>query len=305
MFQLLISGGPAVCPGLIDAALRDPDAVIRTRAIGAVVADVDIEPRAAILERLVHDDPVPAIRRRSLAALAEHMPDRTAGLFPAVLLDRSASVRGLARYVVGTHHLPLVPRDVYIHGLAASLPRQLASAIDGVGETGTRADGDRVARFLRVERPRIRRVALRAIAKLDPERAVPSAIAALGDGVSSVRAAAVAVLSIHASRVDFEIVSPRVRSLADPQARKGALRLFMAAPKWVAPSLLLEILTDPDEGVRTAAVGLIERWLERFNRNQAQPTAAQLHRIGTLFDAVASLMPTETAQMLRFSIKAR
>lgn len=77
----------------------------------------------------------------------------------------------------------------------------------------------------------------------------------------------------------------------------------MDAPKWEAPVFLLETLTDPDDGVRTFASRLIERWIENFNRSQTQPTAKQLQRISALLDSLAPRMPEETARMLRFSIK--
>jgi HEAT repeat protein len=190
-----------------------------------------------------------------------------------------------------------------VQTLVASPPGQLATAIDGLGETGSRADADLILPFVSGNRPRIRRAALRALAKLDAERAISAAIAALADDASSVRSAAVGVLAIHAHRVDFDIVSRRVRSLSDPKARGNLLRVFLAAPKWEAPVFLLETLTDPDDGVRTLAVRLVERWIEDFNRNQTQPTAKQLQRIGALLDSVASRVPDETAKMLRFSIK--
>lgn len=219
------------------------------------------------------------------------------------MLDRVASVRGLARFVAGTHQLALIPRAVYVQALVGSLPGQLAAAIEGVGETGTRADADLIAPFLGANRPRIRRSALRALAKLDAERAISAATAALADDASSVRSAAADILATNASRVDFDLVSRRIRSLSDPKARRNLLRLFLEAPKWEAPVFLLEALTDPDDGVRTFAARLVDRWIESFNRNQTQPTAKQLQRIGALLDSVASRMPEETAMMLRFSIK--
>lgn len=303
MYELLTSGGTAVQHRLIAAALSDSDAVIRARAIRSVATDADFEDRAAILERLLRNDPVPAVRRLVLAVLSEHMPERIAGVFPAALLDRAASVRRLARFVASSHQLALVPREIYVQGLAGSLPEQLGTAIEGVGETGTRADADLLAPFLSGNRPRIRRSALRALIKLDAERAISSAIAALADDASSVRSAAADILSTNANRVDSEIVSRRVRSLADPHARRNLLRVFMDAPKWEAPAFLLEALTDPDDGVRIFASRLIERWIESFNRSQTQPTAKQLHRISALLDSVASRMSEETATMLRFSIK--
>jgi HEAT repeat protein len=231
------------------------------------------------------------------------VPERITGVFPQVLLDRAASVRGLARFVVGTHQLAFIPRTVYVQALISSAPGRLAAAIEGVGETGTRADADLIAPFLSGNRPRIRRSALRAFGKLDAERAISAAIAALADDASSVRSAAVGTLATNASRVDFDTVNRQVRSLSDAKARGNLLRVFLEAPKWEAPVFLLEALTDPDDRVRTLAAGLVDRWIETFNRNQTQPTSRQLQRIGALLESVASRIPEETAKMLRFSIK--
>jgi HEAT repeat protein len=303
MYELLTASSTASQRRLLNAALKDSDAVIRARAIRSVATDSDFEDRAAILERFLRDDRVPAVRRLALTVLSEHMPERIAGVFPQVLLDRAASVRGLARFVVGTHQLAFIPSAVYVRALISSAPGQLTAAIEGVGETGARGDADLIAPFLSENTPRIRRSALRAFAKLDSARAISAAVAALADNASSVRSAAVGILTNNASRVNFDIVSSRVRSLSDSEARGSLLRVFLEAPKWEAPAFLLEALTDPDDRVRTLAAGLVDRWIEGFNRNQTQPTAKQLQRIGALLDAVASRMPEETANMLRFSIK--
>ena len=303
MYELLTSGGTEVRRRLIDAALSDSDAVIRARAIRSVATDVDFEHRAAILERLLHDDPVPAVRRLVLAALSEHMPDRIAGVFPDVLFDRAASVRGLARFVASTHQLALVPRDVYVQGLVGSLPGQLAAAIEGVGETGTRADADLLAPFLSgdmASNPTLRSAGARQTGR-GARHFIGYRSTRRRRFISSL--VALDILSTNANRVDFEIVSRRVRSLSDPHARRNLLRVFMEAPKWEAPVFLLEALTDPDDAVRTFASRLIERWIANFNRNQTRPTAKQLQRVGALLDSVASRMPEETAKMLRFSIK--
>ena len=130
-----------------------------------------------------------------------------------------------------------------------------------------------------------------------------TAIAALAEDASSVRSAAVGILATNASRVDFDTVSRRIRSLSDAKVRGNLLRVFLEAPKWEAPVFLLGALTDPDDGVRPLAVRLVDRWIEGFNRNQTQPTAKQLQRIGALLDSVGSRMPEATAKMLRFSIK--
>ena len=304
MYELLTAGG-AVSERVLRAGLTDADPVIRARAIRSVAADPAFEDRGAILEGFLRDDPVPAVRRLTLTLLSQHVPERIAAVFPHVLLDRAASVRGLARFVAGTHHVAVIPRAVYIEALVGRTPAGPAAAIEGVGETGTSEDADLVAPFLSGNRPRIRRAAVRALATLDAERARAAAIAALSGDAASVRAAAVHVLSRTARGVDFDLVHRRVRAHSDPRARRNLLRVFLAAPKWEAPAFLLEALTDPDDGVRSFAARLVGRWVDTFNRNQTQPTAQQLQRLGALLDLVASRMPEDTAKMLRFSITPR
>jgi hypothetical protein len=103
--------------------------------------------------------------------------------------------------------------------------------------------------------------------------------------------------------VDFDVVGSRIRALSDPEARATLLPVFLEAPKWQAPVLLLEALLDPDAGVRTAAARLVDRWIEGFNRDQTQATAPQLQRIGALIDSAAGHLTEATARMLRFSIQ--
>jgi len=303
MYELLTAGGITAKRRVLDAALKDRDGVLRARAIRSVATDSDVDDRHLILERFLRDDPVPAVRRLALAALSEHMPARIAGVFPQVLLDRAASVRDFARFVAGTLHLAVVPRTVYVQAFESSVPRQVATAIEGLGETGTRADADLIAPFLDRTRPRLRRSALRALARLDAERAISAAIAGLADAAPSVRLAAVGILATNVSRVDFDSVSDRIRSLSDPKVRGHVLRVLLHAPKWEALMFLLGALTDPDAGVRTLAAALVDRWIGDFNRSQTQPSVQQLQRIDALLDSLASRIPEETAKLLRFSIK--
>jgi HEAT repeat protein len=305
MYELLTTGGTAFQRRFVRVASSDSDVVIRTRAIRFLAADWNFEDTAAILERLLRTDPVPAVRRLVLTVLSDRLPARVAGLFPNVLFDRSASVRSLARFVAGTHQLPLIPRDVYVQGLSNILPKQLGAAIEGVGETGTGADGELIAPFLGSGLPRIRRSALRALARLDAAHAISSATVALADDASSVRSAAVDILASNASSVNFEILSRRMRSLPNPRARRDLLRLFMRAPKWEAAALLLEALADPDDAVRSLASRLVDLWIENFNRSQAQPTTQQLQEIRMLLDLAAPRLSEETVRMFRFSIKPR
>jgi hypothetical protein len=233
--------------------------------------------------------------------LSEQMPDHVAAAFPDVLLDPSAGVRGLARYMIKAHRLPLVPRDVYLGIISAPESQHISAAIEGLGETGTREDADLIAPFLDSPSPRNRRAALRALGRLDAERVMTSSMTALADPAPSVRNAAAGILARNSTRVHFDRVHERIRGLADPAARRALLRLLASAPKWDAIAFLLEALADPDEGVRARAVRLLERWIATFNSSHTQPTPAQLARLRALVDTAADSLPDAVVRMLRFS----
>jgi hypothetical protein len=87
MYELLTGHGAE--RHVLSAALEDSDAVIRARAMRAVACNPASHDRAAILERLVRDDRVPAVRRLALSLLREHVPARVGAVFPRRLLGPS------------------------------------------------------------------------------------------------------------------------------------------------------------------------------------------------------------------------
>ena len=180
-----------------------------------------------------------------------------------------------------------------------------AAAIAGLEETGTVTDAERLSSFLQAAFPRVRRAALFALSKLDPERALPAALRALGDGASSVRRAGVAVLIARAHQVDFSEVSRLWETLTPASARRSVLRLLREAPKWDAAIFLLRALADPDQTVRTMASQWLDSWVADFNRSQTPPSEVQLQKIRSLLNEASSAMSTETADLLRFAVKTR
>jgi hypothetical protein len=97
------------------------------------------------------------------------------------LLDRAASVRALGRFLARSLPSPIVPRAFYLERLQDRQGPQLAAAIEGVGETGTKDDLDAILPFTTAAAPRLRRAVLLATARLDPSLAVSMATAALAD----------------------------------------------------------------------------------------------------------------------------
>jgi HEAT repeat protein len=237
-------------------------------------------------------------------ALAEDHTTLAPASIRTGLLDPAGSVRGLAQFIVRTRWLPIVPRDVYCDALQRERSRRQVAAIDGLGETGDTGDVARLNPFLEAQSPRVRRSALRAIARLDPERGQTAAMTALGDPAPSVQSAAVHVLGSQANRVDFAAVSARMSATADGRGRLNLLRLLALAPKWDAVAYCIESINDVDEKVRRRAWQLLDSWLAGFNRTQTPPTALQRHRLEEVLQGPSPQLPARTVDLLRFLMKS-
>jgi hypothetical protein len=294
----------SVSSPLIQMALDDPDGFIRRRAARALGSTDQRASAAGILERLLRDDPSPAVRKEALAAMADRIPEGVRVLFPGVLLDRSRVVRSLAQYLAPRLDPPANPRDIYVAMLAAKPGRDRGAALAGLAETGSPADAVRIEPFLRDPATRLRRTALHAIARLDDAGAVPAAMAALSDPMPSVVRCAVAILRTHTARVDFARVRAHLATLTDARARLKLVGLLAEAPKWDALAFLLETLGDADAGVRQRASRLLDAWLAAFNRSQVDPTPAQLARARDLLALATPALSAKAVALLQFTLKA-
>ena len=200
LYELLAAEGSAVESRAVSAALTDRDAIIRVRAIARITAATAIDANA-VLDQLLRDDSAPVVRSLALTMLAERAPTRVKERLPELLFERAASVRRIARYLVTALGMPLALRNVYVEGLSDSSTQRIAASIEGVGETGTREDVDLLTPFLHASMPRLRWLALRACVRLDMDRSLSLAVAALTDTASSVRREALRTLARNPRRV--------------------------------------------------------------------------------------------------------
>lgn len=301
-FDMLNPGEGGISSAVLRAALQDRDPVVRSRVVRQLAKTPDPEAVRPVLEHLLTKDSVAVVRAEALALLAEQARDRAAEIIPAALLDPGASVRSLARFLVSKLSVRVVPRDVYLGALQSSRPRQLAAAIEGLGETGDAADACLVLSFASHPVPRVRRAALRACARLAAPLAVERATVALGDPAPAVRRSARQMLVIHRRHVDFHNVRKLVRELTDPASRKGAFTVLARAGKWDALEFLLEALGDLDADVRGRARALLEGWAEGYNRSQARPSQQQLDRLRVLLKEHEGDLSEPFGRLLRFTL---
>jgi hypothetical protein len=239
-------------------------ALARDRAAGEAL-------REAALELCV--DPSAAVRREAIRHLGEG--DRP--VLEDALFDPSASVREVARSRLG-------PRDfaaVYRATLHSPDFRRFAAAVGGLGETGGREDAAAVAFFAAHPRPVIRRVAVRALARLDAAAHEALFLAALDDPCGSVGREAAAALSDRMHVVPEASVARLLVSGRLPVTRRRALDLLARLDRWTALAALLDALVVPDAELAERARLHLDRWAARANAGYVPPSAEALARVDT------------------------
>lgn len=304
IYELLLDRAPS--RQIIDAAISDVDPVVRRLVIRRLPSVGDANLQTGLLVTLAVGDRSPGVRKDALALLAERDANRVRSILRGALLDRSARVRSLARFLAAKLDPSIDVRALYLEQLDATSDRSSAAAIDGLGEVGTRDDADRLVPLLTVERSRIRRAALRALAQCDRDRALPAAMSALEDPSGSVRTAAGAIVRAERHRVDFATLHGRWRQGSDPNVRLGMLVLLAHAPKWDAVVYLLDALvTDSSEAMHRHAARLLNDWIAAFNRSQLQPSREHLQRIRAVLAAPTASLDPQAATFLRFVVEER
>lgn len=150
---------------LVEAGLGSHHAAIRTMVAERLRPDSEIIEWAT---RLMADS-APGVRIAGILIASSEDPRHA--LIGQARLDKNARVRAQARISYGA--------DDHLGFYRAALPHP--SAIEGIGETGKRADAQTVLPFLGAAQARMRLAAVKALAALDARETVPALKQMLGD----------------------------------------------------------------------------------------------------------------------------
>lgn len=269
--SLRIAAGGASAADALRFALNDLDPMIRLWAAKQLLANSDRVVATALHARLCLDPFMP-IRRESLLALVACGAESANEAMIEALLDSHSSMREIARYhLKGTVDL----RAFYRRAVADSAGATLGVAIRGLGECGIATDVEPIARFMNSPEIRIRKAAVAAIGRLAAESYSVELLELLGDSSPAVSAeAALALVPVVHDSV--EKLSEFLMESGTPFIRKNALRLVVRLSKWQQIPLVLAAARDPVAAVAQPAKLAAGRWLARYNRSFAAPTAHQL-----------------------------
>lgn len=303
-FRLAREAERANATELLHLALCDADTVIRLEAVKDAAARMPTDELAAVLAVIVAD-PYPPIRREGIGAAADRLGDGANAWLLTAVMDRNQVVREVARFCLRRRGAVTDFAALYRVRLRDGTPtRELATALVGLGETGTTTDTSVVAPFLEHGRPAVRRAAVRALASIDLDTQLPRIAGMLQDVASGVSGTARRILRPRAGAVGLERLRTILRDGPYPHNRFDAASLGSSLSKWESLPILLEAATDGDDRIRTSAQRWLGEWVAGRNRNFTQPTSKQLHEVGAAVEAyhlaIDANITAELRSILRF-----
>jgi HEAT repeat protein len=263
---------------LLLRAMCDP--ALRRFALGHLLITLDdakLHSRLALLDAFQDR----GIRRTVFRIRAKRFPDDI--LMTEALLDADRGVRELAQY--------------FYHGDAAAFYRErigegLPMVIEGIGETGNRADAELLVPFLKDPRTGVRAATAVAIGRLDSERYAYQLLKLVADEKSPVSRAAAHSLRRCAAMLDWWDVVGILRPGIPRFNVVNVLRVTRWMSKWDALAVILAAHPYRD------ASSQLRIWIARFNRSQVAPSSALLDVIRARLDQAPQRLADEICTLI-------
>lgn len=277
-FRILREADDARLPEASSRMLADSDPVIRQAAAHCVRVKLPDDEVRTLLPLMKRDRSLP-VRREALYACLERLPELAPAELRGALLDTNAAMRGIARYHLrqsGEMDVPAFYREALRN---SATPSGLATAIGGLGETGTAVDVGLILRHLSHPLTKVRRAAVRGISRLDGDNQIGALLAALADERPGVAHEAREALRPRLSLLDDDTLWRLFKMAAQLHVRRDVLALLASLPKWGSIPFLVEAAADGDPLIREAASKQVRNWSSRYNSSFARPTLVQLARL--------------------------
>ena len=304
IYRLLANPSNDHIVSLLQQALLDSDPTVRLWTLREARKHLAGDTLKTILDVAI-DDRSSAVRTVAAHAYVEQSNIDIAHLLWRLALDPAASLRAIGRYYLAkSGNCDFA--DFYRTKLGErKTKKQLAAAISGLGEVGNGDDTERLAPFIRHKSSKIAAAAVRALARVAPERFISEFMERLLNGAPSVSREAARILSFHIHLIDQDVLWIEFQNKTQGElTRKRILQVLFRTAKWDAVFYMLSTYFDQDQDIARLAQQNLSRWLQQFNRQLSQPTKAQQSRILAALENLPADSPNSIGRQLRFFIDA-
>lgn len=273
--KLLIETRGSDSVEIIRRIMRDND-VTNRRAAVELTNDLSLHEKLSVLPQLLADK-APSVRRLALNALCETRGAESRPLLEAALLDKSNVVREYARWKLTKLEAPIDFRQFYLDGLRRSRSDQvIAAATAGLGETGRPEDAPVILPLVDHQQVRIRKAAIRALARLDASNYAEVFLRLLANDSPGVSSAAEAALEDTIYELGGDVLWDCLTATSSWHVKRNVVRLLNRISKWDRISYLLLATSLGDGSVQELALKYVQAWEQQYRTTwQYSPRNAQ------------------------------
>ncbi len=265
----------------LEELLESRDPVIRLSAARELRTRLAGDSLLAVLERLIHDRLMP-VRREALYGYANKFPELAQQYLREALLDSYKSIRETARFYLSKSG-PIDFRAFYLSNLDAADEFKRAAATSSLGEVGKPEDAPRLSLLFQDASARVRRSAVRAVGRLNPEIFADQILEMLEDTKPVVAKAAREVFSARPDLLKPQQLWRMFERAQQHRTRHVIISLIRLLQWWDSAALLVSATGCGDSDAVKLAISYLEQWRGNNRRMTNKPTNQQLH---VLRDAV-------------------
>lgn len=267
-FEMAASGGVDAVQRAFLAAAKSDDTALRTSAIELAIQKFAGESLREVLTDSL-DDPYRMVRGKALEGLGERFLDDSLEELRAALRDPSPANRRIARFYLaklgeGDFH------ETYRSWASSAEEEVLRAGLRGLSDIGMPEDLSLVEPHLESPSSRTRRLAIEALAAIDPAQASDFLYEALTDEVRSNSRTAAAGLA-KLARVDDEKLWQIFEQNQQVYIRESVLRATDRMPFWTRLCFLLRVATTASDPLLERVDPMIRSSCQRFNQVYTDP----------------------------------
>jgi HEAT repeat protein len=256
---------------IIELGSKDSDYTIRFLSVHKIRMLTENAKIEQLLQIFRTDSYVP-IRREFLRIYAEKFSEQASEELKQALLDSNWLIRYEARFQIAKNDsmdFASFYRNTIVKGHA------IYSAISGLEETGDASDDILILPFINHPQTRIRRVSIRALAKLNPKVHADLFMQALFDPCASVSREAARALERSGSSLTPRNLWNDLVNATQEHVKANLLFFIARLPKWESIYYLIKAASSEDKFTSNLAYQKINYWLSHFNNSFVVPTVLQ------------------------------
>lgn len=269
-FQIALEASTINFAEIIELGSKDEDNLIRIWSVQKIRTLTGIGEVEHLLDIFCADSYMRA-RQEAFRIYVEKYPERAPEKLRQALLDSHSSIR----YEVQYHQRKNGMDCAAFYRNALTQGNAIYSAISGLGETGKDSDEMWILPYINHPLTRIRRVSIKALAKLNPKTHMALFLQALFDPSGSVSREAMKALELNGHLLNPQCLWKNLENASQAHTKKNILSLISHLSKWESILYLIQAAASQDEWISNPACQKINDWHARFNRSFIYPTVSQ------------------------------